>query len=103
MERVLRTYWFTWAVLLAFTILMLGADGASGSMSRTLFVFFMLGAMLTKATLIGANFMHLRFERLPLVFTVVVGLLVLGAIMFGLMVPDALRIHDMTSSGGQTR
>lgn len=56
----------------------------------------MLAAMLTKATLIGANFMHLRFERWPLVLTVVVGLLVMATILFVLIAPDAVRIHEMT-------
>jgi hypothetical protein len=39
--------------------------------------------------------MHLRSERLPLIVTVVVGLLVTGAFLFALIAPDALRIHEM--------
>ena len=54
--------------------------------------------MLTKASIIGANFMHLRSERLPLVLTVVVGLLVTGLILFALIAPDAARIHEMVGT-----
>lgn len=92
----MKTYWITWAVLLVFTVVMLWADAAS--MPRTAFVVFMLVAMLTKASIIGANFMHLRSERLPLVLTVVVGLLVTGLILFVLIAPDAARIHEMVGT-----
>jgi cytochrome c oxidase subunit IV len=91
----MRRYWMTWAVLLSFTIVMVLADGAS--MPRLAFVVFMLVAMLTKASIIAANFMHLRFERAGLVVTVVIGLLVTGAILFVLIAPDAARIHTMVS------
>jgi cytochrome c oxidase subunit IV len=93
----MRLYWITWSILLAFTIVMLWADTAS--IPRVAFVVFMVLAMLTKASIIGANFMHLRFERAGLVLTVIVGLLVMGAILYGLMVPDALRIHEMMAEG----
>ena len=89
----MKTYWITWAVLLVFTVTMLWADGAS--LPRTAFVVFMVVAMLTKASIIAANFMHLRAERLTLVLTVVVGLLVTASILFLLISPDAVRIHHM--------
>ena len=94
----MRTYWITWSVLLVFTMVMLWADSAS--LPRTAFVVFMLAAMLTKASIIGANFMHLKSERMPLILTVVVGLLVTGGILFVLIVPDAARIHEMVSRYG---
>jgi cytochrome c oxidase subunit IV len=89
----MRIYWITWAILLVFTVTMLWMDGVA--IPRSVFVVFMLAAMLTKASIIGANFMHLRHERLPIVVTVVVGLLVTGAILYVLIAPDAARIHDM--------
>lgn len=91
----MRIYWYTWAALFVFTILMLLADGASSSIPRVAFVLFMLVAMLLKATLIGSNFMHLRLERRSLAITVVVGLLITGTILYALIVPDAARIHSM--------
>lgn len=92
----MRLYWITWAVLLVFTVCMLWADAAS--IPRTAFVVFMVGAMLTKASIIGANFMHLKSERLPLVMTVVIGLLATGALLYVLIAPDAVRIHQMLSA-----
>jgi cytochrome c oxidase subunit IV len=81
-----------------FTVVMLWADSAS--LPRTAFVVFMLAAMLTKASIIGANFMHLKSERIPLITTVVVGLLVTGTILWVLIAPDAVRIHEMVSRYG---
>ncbi len=94
----MRTYWITWSVLLVFTVAMLWADSAS--LPRLAFVVFMVLAMLTKASVIGANFMHLKSERAPLITTVVIGLLVTAAILFVLIVPDAVRIHHMVSQYG---
>ena len=94
----MRGYWITWSVLLVFTVVMLWADSAS--FPRLGFVIFMVAAMLTKASIIGANFMHLRSERVELVLTVVVGLLVTGAVLFVLIVPDAARIHEMVTKYG---
>ena len=94
----MRMYWITWSVLLVFTVVMLWMDGAA--IPRTAFVLFMLIAMLTKASIIGANFMHLKSERLPLIVTVAVGLLVTATILYVLIVPDAARIHEMAARYG---
>lgn len=94
----MRMYWITWSVLLVFTVVMLWAD--SVSFPRIAFVVFMVAAMLTKASIIGANFMHLRSERAGLIVTVVVGLLLTGAILYVLIIPDAARIHDMVTKYG---
>jgi cytochrome c oxidase subunit IV len=94
----MRGYWITWSVLLVFTVVMLWADSAS--IPRPAFVVFMLAAMLTKASIIGGNFMHLRSERAGLVLTVVVGLLVTAAVLYVLIVPDAARIHEMVTKYG---
>ena len=94
----MRGYWITWSVLLAFTVVMLWADTAS--IPRLAFVVFMVAAMLTKASVIGANFMHLRAERAGIVLTVVVGLLVTAVVLYVLIVPDAARIHEMVSRYG---
>lgn len=94
----MRIYWITWAVLLVFTVAMVWADSAS--IPRLAFVVFILAAMLAKASIIGANFMHLRSERAGLVLTVVVGLIVTGAILYILIAPDAARIHQMVVQYG---
>jgi cytochrome c oxidase subunit IV len=94
----MKIYWITWTVLLIFTVVMLWADSAA--IPRVAFVVFMVVAMLTKASIIGSNFMHLKLERAPLILTVIVGLLITGAILYGLIVPDALRIHHMVETYG---
>ena len=94
----MKTYWITWSVLLVFTVVMLWADSAS--LPRQAFVVFMVIAMLTKASIIAANFMHLKAERLPLVLTVVVGLLGMGTVLWVLIAPDAARIHEMVTKYG---
>ncbi len=94
----MRGYWITWGVLLVFTVAMLWADTAT--IPRLAFVVFMVAAMLTKASIIGANFMHLRAESAGIVLTVVVGLLVTAVVLFVLIAPDATRIHEMVSRYG---
>ena len=89
-----KIYRTTWLVLLALTLMMLILDSSPGP--RLALVAVLLVAMLIKASLIGAYFMHLRSERLALIMIVVVGLLLTGAILFALIAPDAVRIGAMT-------
>lgn len=92
-SRTGKLYGATWLALLALTVVMLIVDGSP--LPRAAFVVVLLSAMLAKASLIGANFMHLRFERLPLTLMVIVGLLVTGALLFVLIAPDAIRLGAM--------
>jgi cytochrome c oxidase subunit IV len=87
----MKGYWTTWLVLLAFTAAMLWID--SISLPRAPFVMAMILAMLVKASIIAARFMHLKVERPALVLMVVVGLLVTGTVLYALIAPDAVRIH----------
>lgn len=89
-----KLYMTTWLALLALTVVMLLVDNSP--IPRVALVAVLLIAMLVKAALIGANFMHLRSERLSLTLMVVVGLLITGAILFVLIAPDAVRIRAMT-------
>lgn len=88
-----RIYWITWGALLIITMIMLLLDNAQVSRSTLLVV--LLGAMAVKATLIAGNFMHLRHEHAGIIATVVVGLFVMGLILYVLIAPDAARIHGM--------
>jgi cytochrome c oxidase subunit IV len=88
-----RLYAGTWLALLALTVLMLVIDNAG--LPRSVFLVLLMWAMTVKAILIGANYMHLRFERRSLAAMVVIGLLVNGTILFVLMAPDAIRIATM--------
>jgi cytochrome c oxidase subunit IV len=96
MTENVRGYLITWLLLLAVTIVMLVLDGAGITRAGLLTV--LLGAMTVKAVLIAGTFMHLRRERAGLVLTVVAGLFVVGMILYGLIVPDAIRIQQMTES-----
>lgn len=89
----IRVYWFTWAALLLLTGVMLVAD--TMTVARPLLVAVLLAAMLAKVALIAGNFMHLRHAHAGLVWTFVAGLLVTGLMLYVLIAPDALRIHDM--------
>lgn len=89
----LKTYWQIWGMLLTLTLVMLLLDRAP--MPPVLFVIVMVAAMLTKASLIVAYFMHLKYEHRFLQGAFVVGLLVTGVLLFAVLVPDALRIYGM--------
>lgn len=88
-----RIYWIAWLILLTLTLVMVALDQMA--LPRHTFVVVMLAAMTFKASLIAAYFMHLRFERWPLVLGVVLGLPINAAILYMLIVPDALRIFGM--------
>jgi cytochrome c oxidase subunit IV len=92
----LRKYWMTWGILMMVTVVMLFLDSAP--IGRTALLVLMLGAMTVKASLIAGTFMHLRSEHVGLIATVVVGLFVMGLVLYVLIAPDAVRIHDMTGA-----
>ncbi len=90
MERMTpyRTYWIAWAVLLGLTTMMIVAEGAG--LPRTAAVAVVLAAMVTKVTLIGGWYMHLKFERAALAACVVGGTFATAAVLFFLIVPDGI-------------
>lgn len=91
-------YWRTWLILLGLTLLMLFVDSAP--VSRLVFLGILLGAMLIKAGLIGANFMHLRFEKAVLALSVTLALLLTGLALFILIGLDAARSARLSTQGG---
>jgi cytochrome c oxidase subunit IV len=60
-------------------------------------VLFLLVFMLVKATMIGGNFMHLRYEQRNLAFIVAAGLLVTSAILFAFITPESLSVRARRS------
>ena len=90
MNAAYRTFWRTWAILLVLTMVMVFVDVVQAP--RTLLVIVLLGAMLTKAFLIGAEFMDLKHEKLVVGLAVAFSLLFFGAVLYALMVPDGLAI-----------
>ena len=88
-----KGYWVTWGILLAVTGAMLLAEFVSWP--KTVVVGFLLLAMMVKASLIGAHFMHLRFEKPGLILAVAGSILFFGLFLFILISFDGLRILDM--------
>ena len=88
-----KGYWKIWGMLLALTVVMLFLDGAP--LPRLIFVVIMVAAMLTKASLIAGYFMHLKQEHPFLQWSLLIGLLINGLILFVLIIPDAYRIFWM--------
>lgn len=82
-----RIYALTWFWLLVITLLEVGV--VLVHMPRVLLAVSLVVMALMKAALIMAYFMHLRYERLSLVYAVVTPLF-LGVILFFVLVPDAL-------------
>jgi cytochrome c oxidase subunit 4 len=60
----------------------------------TLMVIILMGASIIKAALIVAYFMHLKFERLSLILTIVPTIVVLLC-LFAILFPDSFRLHKM--------
>lgn len=63
----------------------------------TLMLIILIGLSLIKAALIMAYFMHLRFERMSLVLTLVPILVVCICLLF-IFFPDSMRSHDLRSN-----
>jgi len=83
---------FVWAGLLgltAFEVLL-----AYIQVPLTFMVIILMGASIIKAALIVAYFMHLKFERLSLILTIVPTLVVLLC-LFAILFPDSFRLHNM--------
>jgi cytochrome c oxidase subunit IV len=100
-----RLYWQIWLILLIVTLIMIFIDrpaamalaGSEPFLPQGALVLILVLAMLFKATLIAGYFMHLRYERLFLGLSVLIGLLINGTILFGLILPDGLRILRMVT------
>jgi hypothetical protein len=58
-------------------------------------VLALLTAMFVKATLIAGWFMHLRFERISLTLSLVLGTLLTAAFLYFLIVPDGIRMLEL--------
>ena len=86
MKTGAKFYFSTWGILLALTVLMLVTEYLS--LPRGLLLVLLAMAMLTKASIIGLNFMHLRSEKQILIWTVALGILITGAILFTLIAVD---------------
>lgn len=62
--------------------------------NATLMLIILMGASIIKAALIVAYFMHLKFERLSLILTIVPTIVVLLC-LFAILFPDSFRLHNL--------
>jgi len=90
-----RVYWITWVILLVVTVTMLLAE--SLHMPRWFLIAFLLAFMMVKATMIGGNFMHLRYEKRNLAVMVAAGILVTSLILFFFIRPEARYVLEHSS------
>ena len=89
-----------WLLLLVLTAVMTIVDRSP--VAPIVLIGVLVVAMLLKAGIIAACFMHLRFERMSLVLTVLIGLLVTGAILFLFLVPDARSVLSLSVGLGDS-
>jgi cytochrome c oxidase subunit IV len=85
-----RVYGVVWFWLLIITLLELLV--VLVHFPRGLLVVSLIIMSLMKAALIVAYFMHLRYERLSLVYTVLVPMFFLAIVLFAFTGPDALNV-----------
>jgi caa(3)-type oxidase subunit IV len=88
-----RTYWLSWSLLLLLTVIMMLIEEFRLGALATILV--LVVAMMVKATVIGGWFMHLKYERLGLILSVVLGTLATAAALYFLLVPDGVSMHRL--------
>jgi len=86
-----KVYWITWGILLVVTVAMLAAEAFH--LPRVFTVLFLLAFMMVKASMIGGNFMHLRFERRNLTWMVAAGILVTSLILYTFITPESWNVR----------
>jgi len=90
-----RVYVVTWGLLLVITVSMLLAEVLH--FPRWFLVVFLVAFMMVKASMIGLNFMHLRFERPNLAFMVAAGILVTSLILFSFIAPESQHVREKSA------
>ena len=88
-----KMYWSIWAVLLVLTLIMIGVEALS--LPAGVGILVLVGAMMTKATLIVGWFMHLKFETRFIMLVLVFGTLLTAAFLVFLLAPDAIDANRM--------
>ncbi|MFQ5663490.1 MAG: cytochrome C oxidase subunit IV family protein [Terriglobia bacterium] len=88
-----RLYVWNWAWLLGLT----GVEVflAYIHLPVNLMIVLLMGLSVIKAALIMAYFMHLRFERLSLVLTLVPALVLCISLILIFFFPDSVRLHEL--------
>jgi len=87
-----KTYWILWGVLLTVTVTMIFI-GESQMVEGPKALLLLIGSTI-KASLIVFFYMHLRFEKMPLILTVLVGIFVTSILMFAIPAYDGGHILE---------
>lgn len=88
-----RVYVVTWFWLLVITVVELAI--VLLHVPKLILASALIIMALLKAALIVAYFMHLRYERLSLVYTVVVPMVFLAVVLFSFVAPDAVHVFNL--------
>ena len=91
-----RIYRVTWIILLIITVAMLASE--SFHLPRIFLIVFLLAFMMVKASMIGGNFMHLRYERPSLAVMVAAGILVTSLILYSFISREFRHIVERLSN-----
>lgn len=87
-----KGYVITWVWLLVITMLEIAV--VLVGLPKALLASLLLLMSLMKAALIIAYFMHLRYERVAFIYTVVAPMIVLAVVLFAFVAPDALHVFS---------
>jgi caa(3)-type oxidase subunit IV len=90
-----RIYWVTWVILLVVTVAMLLAE--KFQMPRWFLVAFLLAFMMVKASMIGGNFMHLRYEHRRIAIMVAAGILLTSLTLYLFITPESWHVLAQSS------
>lgn len=86
------TFLMVWVVLMALTVSLIALSFATFSGKEALMVVLMFAM----AYLVSFYFMHLRFEKLPLILSVVLGIVATTVLLYLIIMWDGTRIARLT-------
>lgn len=87
-----KTYYIVWGGLLIITAVEISL--IFPNLSKSVMLIILIGLSLIKSGMIMGYFMHLKFERMSLVITLIPILLILIG-LFGVFFPDSLRVFNL--------
>ncbi len=86
-ETSYKGYWIAWVILLVLTVTMVAVSSPA----------IILAGIAIKATIISLWFMHLKFERMSLMLTVIFCTMLTLAVLFVLLAWDAAVLFKAAS------
>jgi len=93
-EHVGSTSLFIWVWVALIALTFFEVFLAYMDIRKEIMLVVLMGGSIIKAALIMAYFMHLRFERLTLVLTLVPAMVICLSLLM-IFFPDSVRLHDL--------